>query len=91
MTKKDIIKAIQNITNASTSECTRFYNAFIFTITDALKKGEEVNVGGLGKFIIKQRKSRQIINPKTKELMLLPPKLSPQFKASKKFKDSIYR
>ena len=89
MNKKDIIKAIQAQTNSSLKDCNKFYNAFVFTITDGLKKGEEVVISGLGKFIVTQRKSRQVLNPKTKQMMNIPAKLLPQFKAGKKLKDNI--
>ena len=89
MNKKDIIKAIQSQTKKSLSECNKFYEAFVYTITDGLKKGEEVVVSGLGKFIVKQRKSRKVLNPKTKQMINIPAKLLPQFKAGKKLKDSI--
>lgn len=89
MNKKDIISVLKEQTNLPLSTCNKFYNAFVYAVTDGLKKGEEVVISGLGKFVVKQRKSRKVINPQTKKIMNVPARLSPQFKASKHLKDSI--
>ena len=90
MNKKDFIKAVQSNTTLSTVQCNDFYNAMVFVLTDALKKGEEINLTGLGKFATKIRKPRKVTNPKTKQLMTIPSKITPYFKASKKLKDNLF-
>lgn len=89
MNKKDMISVLKEQTKLPLSACNKFYDAFVYAITDGLKKGEEVVVSGLGKFVVKQRKARKVINPQTKKMINVPAKLLPQFKASKHLKDSI--
>ena len=89
MNKKDIISVLKEQTALPLSICDKCYDAFVYAITDGLKKGEEVVVSGLGKFVVKQRKARKVINPQTKKMINVPAKLLPQFKAGKRLKDSI--
>ncbi|MBR2825260.1 MAG: HU family DNA-binding protein [Solobacterium sp.] len=55
----------------------------------SLKKGNEVDVNGFGKFTVKKRAARTGINPLTKEKIKIKATKVPAFKASKTLKDLV--
>jgi DNA-binding protein HU-beta len=57
-------------------------NAFVETVKEALAEGDEVPVAGLGKFEVRERAARKVINPATKEPIDIPASKAPAFKAS---------
>lgn len=63
---------------------------YIFdTITDALKKEEEVSISGFGTFVAKQRKARMARNPRTGASVQVPAMKVPKFKAGKGLKEAV--
>jgi DNA-binding protein HU-beta len=58
-------------------------------ITDTLKKGEEVSIGGFGIFSTKLRPARMARNPKTGEQVKVAAKKVAKFRASKALKDAV--
>ena len=50
-------------------------------ITEALKKGEEVQFTGFGKFYVQKREAREGINPQTKAKIQIPACNVPKFSA----------
>lgn len=54
-----------------------------------LKKGNEVDINGFGKFSVKKRAARTGINPLTKEKIKIKATKVPAFKASKTLKDLV--
>lgn len=63
---------------------------FVFdTITEALKKGEEVSIAGFGVFVTKQRKARTARNPRTGEAVNVPATTVPRFRAGKGLKEAV--
>jgi len=89
MNKTDLIKEISDKTEFTQVDCAKVVDAFIGVVVDALKKGDEVNILGFGKFEAKERAAREGINPQTKEKIKIPASKAPAFKAGKAFKDSI--
>ena len=64
-------------------------NLFFESITEALSKGEKVELRGFGSFRVKRRKSRQGRNPKTGASVKVPEKVVPFFKPGKAFKGMV--
>ena len=63
---------------------------FVFdSITDCLKKGEEVSIAGFGVFAAKQRKARDARNPRTGETVKVPAMKVPKFRAGKGLKEAV--
>jgi integration host factor subunit beta len=56
---------------------------------DALTKGEKIEIRGFGNFKVKQRQGRIARNPKTAEILKVPPKRAISFKMSKALKDAL--
>ena len=89
MNKKELIKQTSKRTKLSQADCLKCVNAIKELIYDALKKGDKVNLVGFGRFEVKARGERKIINPMTKEISLVPPKKVPVFKTGRLFKSAI--
>jgi DNA-binding protein HU-beta len=53
------------------------------SIIDAAKKGDEIAIGGFGKFSVKERPAREGRNPRTGETLKIPASKSLGFKMSK--------
>ncbi|MDQ3793451.1 MAG: HU family DNA-binding protein, partial [Actinomycetota bacterium] len=62
---------------------------FTGVVRDELKKGNQVQVTGFGKFYVQQRDARQGINPQTKQRINIPASKVPKFTAGNALKDSI--
>lgn len=87
MNKKDLVGAVANQCGCTQAQAAEFVNAFEGTVVGELKKGNEVNIPGFGKFIAKHRPSRQMRNPATGQMMMSKAKTSAQFKPSIGLKD----
>jgi len=63
---------------------------FVFdSITECLKKGDEVSIAGFGTFVVKNRKARDARNPRTGETVKVPAMKVPKFRAGKGLKDAV--
>ncbi len=59
------------------------------SITNNLKKGEEVSIAGFGIFTVKQRAARQARNPRTGEMVNVAAMKVPKFRAGKALKETV--
>ena len=89
MNKTTLIEEIAGKANASKSDAQRFFDAFTEVVTDALKKDDQVQITGFGKFYVQKREAREGVNPQTKEKMKIPASKVPKFTAGNALKDSI--
>ena len=60
-------------------------------ITNALQEGEKVQLIGFGTFEVKKRNARIGRNPRTKEEIEIPARITPLFKPGKILKDAVSR
>ena len=89
MNKGELIKAIATKAGFSQKDAAAAYDAFIASVTEALKAGEKVQLVGFGTFEVKTRGERKGRNPKTGEEIVIPASKHPTFTAGKAFKDSV--
>lgn len=89
MKKTDLIAKMAENNGLSKKDNELALNAFIESVTDALKSGDKVNLIGFGSFEVRDRAERQGVNPKTKEKITIPASKSPAFKAGKNLKDIV--
>ncbi|PJC25179.1 MAG: DNA-binding protein HU [Candidatus Tagabacteria bacterium CG_4_9_14_0_2_um_filter_41_11] len=59
------------------------------SITNSLKKEEEVSIAGFGIFTVKHRAARQARNPRTGEMVNVAAMKVPKFRAGKVLKDIV--
>ena len=67
----------------------RIVNTVFSEITEALAKGDRVELRGFGAFSVKSRDARIGRNPKTGEPVAIPQKKMPFFKMGKSMKERI--
>ena len=89
MTKIELINAIAEQAGLSKKDADAALKAVVGTITDALKKGEKVQLVGFGTFEVRARGERTGRNPRTKETITIPASKAPAFKAGKALKDAV--
>ncbi len=89
MNKTELIAAVAEKAGLTRKDAERVVNASVEAITEALVKGDKVNLAGFGIFEVKNREARIGRNPRTKETIQIPATRLPAFKASKTLKDAV--
>ena len=89
MNKAELIAAIAAKTGDTKKVAEATVNAFVETVTDALKEGDKVQLVGFGSFEVRKRAARKGRNPQTKEEIKIPASNAPVFKAGKALKDLV--
>ena len=87
MNKGEFIRAMAENASLTVKEATVAYDAFVGAVTDALKKGEKVQLVGFGTFEVHAKAAREGINPQTKEKVQIPASKAPVLKFGKAYKD----
>ena len=89
MNKGELIKAIAEKAGFTQKDAAVAYDAFIASVTEALKAGEKVQLVGFGTFEVKDVPAKTGINPQTKESVEIPACKKPVMKFGKAYKDMI--
>ena len=89
MNKTELVQEIADKANASKSEAQKFFDAFTNVVESELKKGNQVQITGFGKFYVQERDARQGINPQTKQRINIAASKVPKFTAGNALKDQI--
>lgn len=89
MNKEELVEFASRKANLSKTECLNCLNAITEIISQVLKRGEPVKISGFGRFETKICNERRGINPQTLKHITIHQKIVPNFKSSKKFKESI--
>ena len=89
MNKSDLVAAIAAKTGDTKKSAEESLNAFVDVVTDALVKGDKVQLVGFGSFEVRKRAARKGRNPQTKEEIQRPASKAPVFKAGKALKDLV--
>ena len=87
MNKGELMKVAAKKADFSVKDITIAYDALLDSITEALKKGEKVQLVGLGTIEVKEVAAKTGINPKTKEAVEIPACKKPVMKFGKAYKD----
>ena len=89
MMKKDLVAAIAEKTELTKKDSEAALNAVVDAITEALKKGETVQLTGFGTFSVKERAARSGRNPATGKAITIKAAKVPAFKAGKALKEAV--
>ena len=89
MNKTELIAEVANKAGLSRKDAEKALGAVVETITEAVVKGDKVQLVGFGAFDVKERGVRMGRNPKTKETIEIPATRVPVFKAGKALKDAV--
>jgi len=89
MNKLELISTLKQKTGLTKAEAADVVQTFFDSLTEALAKGERVEIRGLCSFFIKEYDSYTGRNPKTGEKVTIPPKKLPFFKCGKELKERV--
>jgi DNA-binding protein HU-beta len=89
MNKQELIGHVAELTGLGRNEASRAVEGVFDTITDALKRGDEVRLVGFGTFTCSRRKASAGRNPRTGEPMQIKESTQPKFKPGKGLKDAV--
>jgi len=87
--KTELIDAIATAADLPKASAGRALDAVIDSITEALKKGEQVSLVGFGTFAVKHRSARTGRNPQSGATIQIKATTVPGFKAGKALKDAV--
>lgn len=89
MNKAELISAVAAEAGLSKVDAKKAVEAFVSTVTNALKEGDKVSLIGFGTFSVSERSERSGINPSTKAAITIPAKKVAKFKAGAELADAI--
>ena len=89
MNKSELIDAVASAADLSKASATKAVDAVLDTVTNTLKKGEQVTLVGFGTFEVRARAARSGRNPQTGETINIKASNAPAFKAGKALKDAV--
>lgn len=89
MNKSELINAMAAESGLSKADSKRALDAFIATLSTALKDGDKVALVGFGTFSAAERGERTGINPATKQAITIPAKKVVKFKAGNELESAI--
>ena len=90
MTKADLIHQVANSNQHLTvKEAELIVNLIFDSMTEALAKGDRIEIRGFGSFKVKHREAREGRNPRTGVPVRIPSKRYPAFKIGRKLEKMI--
>jgi integration host factor subunit beta len=89
MIKSRLVEALSSEAHISVKEASSIVDTILDTMSEALARGETIEIRGFGSFSIKQYGSYQGRNPKTGKVVDVKPKKLPVFKVGKHLKRAV--
>lgn len=89
MTKSDLINVVSESTGFSKKDAGKAVDSVFEALSDAMAKGDKIQIVGFGTFSVKKRAERKGVNPRTKKEITIPASTLPSFKAGKSLKDAV--
>ena len=89
MTKKDIVLKVSDSTGVKQIDVKKIVQRTFDCIVEALVRGEKIELRNFGVFKVKQRKSRTGRNPRTNQVIPVPPRKVVIFKSGLAMKQQI--
>jgi DNA-binding protein HU-beta len=89
MNQAELIAAVAERAGLTKADAGKAVEALIGSITDALKRGDEVRIAGFGTFGVSERGERQGRNPQTGAQITIAASKAARFTAGKAVKDAL--
>jgi integration host factor subunit beta len=87
VTKRDLIDEVVRLyPRYSRRDAEVMVNAVFDSVTEALRRGDRVEIRGFGSFVVRQRRAREGRNPKTGDNVAVGAKRVPFFKVGKELR-----
>jgi DNA-binding protein HU-beta len=90
LTKQEFVDTLASRAGITNRDAAKAVDAFLDTITDALRSGQDVTFTGFGKFSTQHRAARQGVNPRNpSEKVTIPAATVPKFSAGSGLKNAV--
>ena len=89
MNKTELVAAVAEKAGISKKDADAAVAAVVASVTDALAKGEKVQLIGFGTFSVSERPAREGVNPRTGEKVTIAAKKVAKFKAGAELADAV--
>jgi len=89
MTKAELVEEVAKESDLTKKDAEVIVQTVLDSITDALQRGDGIELRGFGSFRIRTRSPRQGRNPKTGSDVSVPAKKVPHFKPGKELRDLV--
>jgi DNA-binding protein HU-beta len=90
VTKQEFVDAVAQRSGLSRREAGQAVEAVLDTITETLKRRDQINFTGFGKFATSERKARMGVNPRNPgQKVHIPAATVPKFTAGSALKQSV--
>jgi DNA-binding protein HU-beta len=89
LTKQDFIAKVAQKSGLSNRDAGKAVDAFMESITEALRNRDSINFTGFGKFSAADRAARQGVNPRTGERVQIAATTVPKFTAGSQLKAAL--
>ncbi len=90
MTKQEFVSEVASKAGLSSRDAAKAVDAFLDSITESLRRGQDVAFTGFGKFTTQRRAERQGVNPRNPtEKVTIPAATVPKFSAGSQLKQAV--
>ena len=89
MNKTNLIKKLSEKMKIQPRAAKVIVDNIFDAMRESLERGERIEIRGFGSFVMKQYSGYKGRNPKTGEIVDVPPKKLPHFKVGKELKDLV--
>ena len=90
MTKQEFVDRVATKSGLSKRDAGKAVDAFLDSVTEALKRGDSVSFTGFGKFSTAHRAARQGVNPRNPtQKVQIPAATVPRFSAGSSLKQAL--
>ncbi len=89
MNKTELVSSVAEKANLTKKDAGIVVDAFIASVTEAMAKGDKVQLVGFGTFEVRTRAARIGRNPQTGQALKIAEAKFPSFKAGKALKDAV--
>ena len=90
MTKQEFVDRLASKADLSRRDAAKAVDAFLDTVTETLRGGQDVTFTGFGKFSTQRRAARQGVNPRNpSEKVTIPAATVPRFSPGSSLKQAV--
>jgi len=89
VTKAELVDVVAKASDLTRKHSEVIVDCVFSAISDALRRGDKIELRGFGSFRIRHRDGRRGRNPKTGAGVIVPPKQVPHFKPGKELRERI--
>lgn len=89
MTKADIVSEISRNTGVDKATVLSTVEAFMESVMNSMKSGENVYLRGFGSFVVKKRAAKAARDIQNDKTIIIPERFVPTFKPSQQFADEL--